>query len=81
MREAFNDAMVTGGQELEPGILLPDEGEERTVFEVAVDGTGASKGWYAWSPLAPRGHFPFHQQKQQTVTAAWAGWILLPHRE
>ena len=25
MREAFNDAMVTGGQELEPGILLPDE--------------------------------------------------------
>jgi hypothetical protein len=25
MREAFNDATVTGGQELEPGILLPDE--------------------------------------------------------
>jgi hypothetical protein len=25
MREAFNDAMVTGWQELEPGVLLPDE--------------------------------------------------------
>ena len=34
------------------------EGEERTVYEVVVDGTDASKGWFAWSPLTPRGYSP-----------------------
>ena len=43
-------------------------------LEFVVDGTDALEGWYAWSPLAPRGHSPCHQQKQQTVTTAWAGW-------
>jgi single-stranded DNA-binding protein len=34
------------------------EGEERTGYEVVVDGTDASAGWFAWSPLAPRDHSP-----------------------
>jgi hypothetical protein len=34
------------------------EGEERTFCEVVVDGTDASEGWYAWSPLARRSHSP-----------------------
>ena len=37
MREAFNDAMVTGWQELEPGVLLPDE-DDRHVVAAAVQG-------------------------------------------
>jgi hypothetical protein len=37
MREAFNDAMVTGWQELVPGVLLPDE-DDRHVVAAAVQG-------------------------------------------
>jgi single-stranded DNA-binding protein len=50
------------------------EGEERTVYEVAVDGTDASEVWYAWSPRHQGATLPCHQQEQQTVTAAWAEW-------
>jgi PIN domain len=35
MREAFGDALVTGWEELEPGILLPDE-DDRHVVAAAV---------------------------------------------
>jgi hypothetical protein len=37
MREAFGDALVTGWEELEPGILLPDE-DDRHVVAAAVRG-------------------------------------------
>jgi PIN domain len=37
MREAFGDALVTGWEELEPGILLPDE-NDRHVVAAAVRG-------------------------------------------
>ena len=37
MREAFNDAMVTCWQELQPGILLPDE-DDRHLAAAAVRG-------------------------------------------
>ena len=58
------------------------EGEERTVYEVVVDGTDASEGWYARSPLAPRGPAPLppagtadRNRRLGRVEA------LLPHRE
>jgi hypothetical protein len=37
MREAFDDAMVTGWEELEPGLLLPDE-DDRHVLAAAIRG-------------------------------------------
>ena len=38
MREAFGDALVTGWEELEPGILLPDE-NDRHVVAAAIRGS------------------------------------------
>ncbi len=37
MREAFDDAMVTGWEELEPGIRLPDQ-DDRHVVAAAIRG-------------------------------------------
>ena len=58
------------------------EGEERTVYEVVVDGTDASEAWYVWSALASRGHSPLppaatadRNRRLGRVEA------LLPHRE
>jgi hypothetical protein len=41
MREAFGDALVTGWEELEPGILLPDEDDRHVVATAARGGADA----------------------------------------
>ena len=58
------------------------EGEERTVYEVVVDGTDASEGWYAWSPLAPWGHslLPPAETADRNRRLGRVE-ALLPHRE
>ncbi|HEX9538893.1 MAG TPA: PIN domain-containing protein [Streptosporangiaceae bacterium] len=41
MREAFSDALVTGWEELEPGILLPDEDDQHVVAAAVRGGADA----------------------------------------
>lgn len=50
------------------------EGEERTVYEVVVDETDDPRDGMRGARWHHGATLPCHQQKQQTVTAAWAGW-------